>query len=70
MNIRGSDFIYYQTNDMDKAIAFYRDALGLEMYGQRRQRHLRHQRVAKQGGGGHCADQRESGLSLRLRPRP
>ena len=44
MNIRGTDFIYYQTNDMDKAIAFYRDALGLEMYGQRRQRHLRHQR--------------------------
>jgi len=44
MNIRGTDFSYYQTNDMDKAIAFYRDTLGLEMYGQRRQRHLRHQR--------------------------
>ncbi len=33
MNIRGTDFIYYQTNDIDKAIAFYRDTLGLEMYG-------------------------------------
>lgn len=33
MNIRGTDFIYYQTSDMDKAIAFYRDTLGLEMYG-------------------------------------
>jgi|AP95_1055475.scaffolds.fasta_scaffold259295_2 hypothetical protein len=32
MNIRGTDFIYYQTNDIDRAIAFYRDTLGLEMY--------------------------------------
>jgi catechol 2,3-dioxygenase-like lactoylglutathione lyase family enzyme len=29
MNIRGTDFIYYQTNVIDKAIAFYRDTLGL-----------------------------------------
>ncbi len=33
MNIRGTDFIMYQTRDIDKAIAFYRDTLGLEMYG-------------------------------------
>ena len=33
MDIRGTDFIYYQTNDIEKAIEFYRDTLGLEMYG-------------------------------------
>ena len=33
MNIRGTDFVYYQTGDSDKAIEFYRDTLGLEMYG-------------------------------------
>ncbi len=33
MKIRGADFVMYQTNDIDKAIAFYRDTLGLEMYG-------------------------------------
>ncbi|MBT4098051.1 MAG: glyoxalase/bleomycin resistance/dioxygenase family protein [Gemmatimonadetes bacterium] len=33
MNIRGADFVYYQSNDMEKAIEFYRDTLGIEMYG-------------------------------------
>ena len=33
MNIRGTDFVYYQTADIDKAIEFYRDTLGLEMLG-------------------------------------
>ena len=33
MKIRGTDFVYYQTNDIEKAIEFYRDTLGLEMYG-------------------------------------
>ena len=33
MNIRGADFVYYQSSNMDKAIEFYRDTLGLEMYG-------------------------------------
>ncbi|HJP31432.1 MAG TPA: VOC family protein [Candidatus Latescibacteria bacterium] len=33
MNIRGTDFIYYQTSDIDRAITFYRDTLGLELYG-------------------------------------
>jgi predicted enzyme related to lactoylglutathione lyase len=33
MDIRGTDFVYYQTNDIEKAIAFYRDTLGLELYG-------------------------------------
>lgn len=31
MNIRGADFIYYQTSDLDKAVEFYRDTLGLEL---------------------------------------
>ena len=30
MEIRGTDFVYYQTNDIEKAIEFYRDTLGLE----------------------------------------
>jgi predicted enzyme related to lactoylglutathione lyase len=33
MKIRGTDFVYYQTSDIDKAIEFYRDTLGLEMNG-------------------------------------
>lgn len=33
MNIRGTDFVCYQTSDIDKSIEFYRDTLGLEMYG-------------------------------------
>ena len=33
MNIRGTDFVYYQTDDIDRAIEFYHDTLGLEMYG-------------------------------------
>lgn len=33
MNIRGTDFIYYQTSDIDRSIAFYRDTLGLELNG-------------------------------------
>ena len=33
MNIRGTDFVYYQTSDIEKAIEFYRDTLGLEMHG-------------------------------------
>ena len=33
MNIRGADFVYYQTGDLDKAIAFYRDTLQLELIG-------------------------------------
>ena len=33
MNIRGTDFVYYQTNDIEKSIAFYKDTLGLELYG-------------------------------------
>ena len=33
MDVRGADFIYYQTSDIDRAIEFYRDTLGLEMYG-------------------------------------
>lgn len=32
MDVRGTDFVYYQTGDIDRAIAFYRDTLGLEMY--------------------------------------
>ena len=31
MKIRGADFIYYQTSDLDRAIEFYRDTLGLEL---------------------------------------
>ena len=33
MKIRGTDFVYYQTSDIEKSIEFYRDTLGLEMYG-------------------------------------
>ena len=33
MNIKGTDFVYYQTDDIDRSIEFYRDTLGLEMYG-------------------------------------
>ena len=33
MGIRGTDFVYYQTSDIEKAIEFYRDILGLELYG-------------------------------------
>ena len=33
MSIRGTDFIYYQTSDVEKAIEFYRDTLGMELYG-------------------------------------
>jgi len=33
MDVRGTDFVYYQTGDIDRTIAFYRDTLGLEMYG-------------------------------------
>ena len=33
MKIRGTDFVYYQTGDIDRAIAFYRDTLGLELEG-------------------------------------
>ena len=33
MDIRGTDFVCYQTSDIEKAIEFYRDTLGLEMYG-------------------------------------
>lgn len=33
MNIRGTDFVCYQTNDIDRSIEFYRDTLGLEMHG-------------------------------------
>ena len=32
MSIRGTD-VYYQSNDVDRAIEFYRDTLGLELYG-------------------------------------
>jgi len=33
MKIRGTDFVYYQTSDIEKSIEFYRDTLGLDMYG-------------------------------------
>ena len=33
MKIRGIDFVYCQTGDIEKAIEFYRDTLGLEMSG-------------------------------------
>ncbi|MBT3345623.1 MAG: hypothetical protein HN712_18555 [Gemmatimonadetes bacterium] len=33
MSVRGTDFVYYQSSNMEKSIEFYRDALGLEMYG-------------------------------------
>ena len=33
MKIRGTDFVYYQTGDIDRAITFYRDTLGLELAG-------------------------------------
>ena len=33
MNSRGIDFVVYQTKDIDRAIQFYRDTLGLEMHG-------------------------------------
>jgi len=33
MDVRGTDFVCYQTSDIDRAIEFYRDTLGLEMYG-------------------------------------
>ncbi len=33
MSIRGTDFVYYQSSNMEKSIEFYRDILGLEMYG-------------------------------------
>ena len=33
MNIRGTDFVYYQTNDIERSIEFYRDTLGLELLG-------------------------------------
>ena len=33
MSIRGTDFVYYQTSDIEKAIEFYRDTLGMELYG-------------------------------------
>lgn len=33
MKIRGTDFVYYQTGDIDRSIAFYRDTLGLELAG-------------------------------------
>ena len=33
MKIRGTDFVYYQTSDIEKSIEFYRDILGLEMHG-------------------------------------
>ncbi len=34
MEARGVDFFAYQTGDMSKAVAFYRDLLGLEPIGQ------------------------------------
>lgn len=33
MQIKGTDFVMYQTRNIEKAIEFYRDILGLEMYG-------------------------------------
>lgn len=33
MSIRGTDFVYYQTSDIEKAIEFYRDTLGMELNG-------------------------------------
>lgn len=33
MNIRGTDFVYYQTGDIERAIEFYRDMLGLKLLG-------------------------------------
>ena len=59
MNIRGTDFIYYQTNVIDKAIAFYRDTLGLEMYG-----HFEEMKWAEFNAGNAFRHQRP----FRLRP--
>ena len=30
MNIRGTDFVLYEVNDLDRGVAFYRDVLGLK----------------------------------------
>lgn len=31
MNIRGTDFVMYQVSDLARAVAFYRDVLGLRL---------------------------------------
>lgn len=33
MQVQGTDFVVYQTDDLDKSIAFYRDVLGLKLEG-------------------------------------
>ena len=36
MKVLGADFVAYQTHDIERAIAFYRDTMGLELefYGE------------------------------------
>jgi predicted enzyme related to lactoylglutathione lyase len=34
MKIRGIDFIFYNVTDMKRSVAFYRDILGLKVYGE------------------------------------
>ena len=34
MKVRGVDFVFYNVTDMDKAVAFYRDILGLKVIGE------------------------------------
>ena len=34
MKVRGVDFVFYNVTDMDKAVAFYRDVLGLKVIGE------------------------------------
>ena len=34
MKVRGVDFVFYNVTDMDKAVAFYRDTLGLKVIGE------------------------------------
>ena len=31
MKVRGADFVLYEVSDVDRSIAFYRDALGLAL---------------------------------------
>jgi predicted enzyme related to lactoylglutathione lyase len=34
MQVRGVDFVFYHVSDLDKAVAFYRDTLGLDTISQ------------------------------------
>ncbi len=34
MKVRGVDFVFYNVTNMDRAVAFYRDVLGLKVIGE------------------------------------